>query len=300
MKRILTVAAITAMLAACADETTTDVVDPDPDPDPEVVDPSALTVGDLRSATINDDGTLTLAITLDGGLEVGQEYGPADSTDGIYSFFTLDESTTGRLFTAISAEDSNAVVSAVVASDGGQFNRYFGGASVSQNEYVAPDGGTTDFAGSYYGLLNFGDETQGGDFGDSSIAVRSYLVEGQAFLKVDFTDSAVNGSVYDRSYDNAEGTVDLPEIVLVIGTLTADGTFSGGAELSDADLSNVGAYSGVVGGDGGTAVAGILDLGAGFADGATFTEVGEAPVEIDLGSGNEAEHGIFVLTPLSD
>ena len=81
---------------------------------------------------------------------------------------------------------------------------------------------------------------------------------------------------------------DLPDLVLVEGTLTGDGTFSGDLEVDATDPdpgtpsnpigNDVGDFAGVIGGTGGAAMAGGLMA-------QNFTESLE----------NEIEYGVFVL-----
>ena len=283
MKRIIALAAVAALLAACADETSTDVVvDPVTDPDTPVDEVVELTRGDLDAGIVGTD-SLTVQITLDGGSEINQIYTSQVDSEGVFRIYELDEGTTGRLFTAIGGTSGDGQISAVVASDGGQFNRFFGGATVNQNSYTAPDGGTTDYVGGYQGLVNYGDETRNGVPGSTSAdAVRSFTVEGDVFLKADFTDGVVNGAIFNRKLDPTGDNTDLPELVLIVGDITGEGTFSGNVELDDANDTGVGSYSGAFGGAGATSAGGLIELNPGF--------LGTAPA-------NEKEFGIFILGP---
>ncbi|WP_108815738.1 hypothetical protein [Loktanella sp. Alg231-35] len=280
----LTVPAL--VLAACSDQRADDSTDPDPDtggvtdPTPGAVTSDNIVVGDLRAATYNaGDGSLLVQITLDGN-DVNQSYGPA-TADGDYDIFTLQNSATDRFFTAFAGESTDGSVSAVVVSDGGQFNRFFGGATVNQVTYAAPTGGIANYSGDYVGLLNFGPAAGDGP-GEASTPQQSMQVNGEVFFKADFTDNAVNGNIYNRTYGPTGTGTALPEIVLTVGDISADGSFTGTVELRD--LTGIGDYSGAFGGSGATAVAGTVALGAGFSDGA-----------IAGADGREREYGIFVL-----
>ena len=286
MNKFLGIGAVLALLAACDERPTTEVVDDPVDPvDPVEDTTDALSAGDLQSATY-EPGSLTIQITMD-GQNVDQDYGTPVAL-GDFELFTLTEGTTGRAFTAVAGEVPGEV-NAVIVSDGGQFNRYFGGGQIVQFTYTAPDGGITDYMGQYVGLLNFGplvnDPIPTG-VGDESYA--SLLVEGSTFLKVDFNDGYLNGSIYDRTIDGGgDPDILLPDVILTDGILAADGTFTGTAE--DAEQNGVGSFSGAIGGEG-TSIAGLVELTPPFLEGVTeFTDL----------NGNEAEIGMFILVPVA-
>lgn len=285
MNKFVAIAASALLIAACTDQRDAEV-------DPvdggggggDVTDPPVtsdnIAVGDLQGATYDaDGGSLVVQITLDGNA-VTQNYGAA-TPDGDYDLYTQQNSPTDRFFTAFAGESDDGSVSAVVVSDGGQFNRFFGGATANQASYTAPASGISNYSGDYVGLLNFGPAAGDGP-GEASTPNRSLQVNGEVFLKADFSDNAVNGNIFNRTYGpDGTGTA-LPEIVLVIGDIAADGSFTGTVELTSQDA--VGGYAGVFGGNDATAVAGTIALGGGFSDGA-----------IPGAEGNEREFGIFVL-----
>jgi hypothetical protein len=283
MNKFIAITVSAVVLAACTDQRNADSTDNGgggSNPPPGGVTSDNVLVGDLKAATYDaGDGSLVVQITLDGN-DLNQDYGAA-TPDGDYDLFTLQNSMTDRFFTAFAGESTDGSVSAVVVSDGGQFNRFFGGATASQASYSAPAGGITNYSGDYVGLLNFGPAAGSGP-GDSSTPHRSLQVNGEVFFKADFTDNAVNGNIYNRTYGPDGTGTDLPEVVLTIGEIAADGSFTGSVELLD--QTGVGSYAGVFGGSGATAVAGTVALGAGFSDGA-----------IPGADGNEREFGIFVL-----
>lgn len=241
---------------------------------------SSVVVGDVQGASYDGASeTLIVQITMDGN-NVTQNYGTGVA-DGDYTYYEQQLTTTDRFFSAFAATSTDGSVSGVVVSDGGQFNRFFGGATANQASYTAPAGGIVNFSGEYVGLLNFG--TAAGDApGESSTPTQSFQVNGDAYIKADFSDNYVNGNIFNRTY-GADGTgTALPEIVLVDATINADGSFSGLAELGV--LEEVGSFEGVFGGSGASAVAGTVALEAGFSDGI-----------IPGATGNEREFGIFVL-----
>lgn len=291
MNKFIMASAAAVILSACADEAPVevDVIDNGGDPDVEVTN-GVVSLGDLTGANF-DGSNLTVIITLDGN-NVQQTYDAEGVNDGGYSEFSQQLSETDRIFTGFGAESSDGGVQAVVVSDGGQFNRFFGGAFATQNDYTAPTSGIINYSGSYIGLVNFPslDELPGEPAeGDSVSAVPSASgqVVGEVIFKADFSDNAVNGSIFNRNIDGE----DLPEIVLTVGDIAADGSFTGTVELLD--LTAVGQYGGIFGGDGATSVAGVVRLEDGFLDD-PFAEVDEDEDE-EESSGFEIEHGIFVL-----
>lgn len=287
MNKFIMLSAAAALLTACADAAAVDGEEDDGNNPDVVVSNGTVSLGDLSAADFDaGDNELTVVITLDGN-NVQQLYDFEGSDDsGTYSEFSQQLDSTDRIFTGFGAQSSDGSVQAVVVSDGGQFNRFFGGAFATQNDFEAPASGIVNFSGAYIGLVNFPDGPSDGgvDGSDSSVPRASGQVTGDVFFKADFADNAVNGAIFNREL----GGEDLPEIVLTIGSIAADGSFTGTAELID--LTGVGQYSGVFGGDGATSVAGVIRLEDGFLD-----EPGEEPDEEDDDSGNEVEHGIFVL-----
>ncbi len=283
MNKFIAITVSAVVLAACTDQSNSDSTNNGggvTDPPPGAVTRDNVVVGDLKSATYGaGDGSLVVQITLDGN-DLNQSYG-TPTADGDYNRYTLQNSATDRFFTAFAGASTDGSVSAVVVSDGGQFNRFFGGATANQVSYSAPASGIANYSGDYVGLLNFGPAAGDGP-GESSTPHRSMQVNGEVFFKADFSDNAVNGNIYNRTYGpDGTGTA-LPEIVLTVGDIAANGSFTGTVELTD--QVGVGNYSGVFGGSGATAVAGTVALGAGFSDGA-----------IAGADGNEREFGIFVL-----
>jgi len=280
MNKFIVIGVTTVLLAGCESRA---VTDPTGSGTPTTGTPASgtITVGDLQSAALDTStDELTVQITLDGD-DLLQSYGNGGAA-GAYRVYTFQNSPTDREFTAYAGTSTDESVQAVVVMDGGQFNRFFGGAAVTQANYTAPSGGIIDYAGSYVGLLNFGPVAGAGVPGSgSSVPNAATEVTGDVFLKADFTDGAVNGAVYNRLANS--GATAMPELVLVVGTdIGADGSFSGAVE-DDITQAAWGTYSGVFGGTDASSVAGIVELGAGF-----------LPAAIP-GDGNEREVGIFVL-----
>lgn len=300
MNKFLVLGAMILALAAC-DERSTNVGDPtNPDPtDPPITGGSATRVGDLDAASFDDGGTpeLTVQLTLDGN-QVNQVYQYVETLSNGYALFERQEGTNGRSFLALAATSSDGRITGVVAQDGGQFNRFFGGAMIEQANFSAPaatapgavDAGNQRYSGSYAGLVNFGPPAHGGVPGlDGSTAGTPSIVTGDAFVIADFRSGALNGGIYNRVLELGVGIdlidlIDLIDVILVPGTIFADGTFAGTVE--NIEQNGFGNYSGAFGGAGATSMGGILNLGGGFLAG-TALEVNA--------DGNEKEYGIFVL-----
>jgi len=284
MNKFITLSVVTVLLAGCESRATDDTAG-GTDPTGGTGTPASGTIllGDLKAADLNTaTDELTVQITLDDD-DTQQSYGTG-AAFGDYRVYTLqNDLEASRYFTAFSGVSDDESVQAVVVMDGGQFNRFFGGATASQISYVAPTGGISNYAGDYVGLLNIGPVAPGGGVidSDSSVPRIASTVTGEVFLQADFTDSAVNGAIYNRSVDIGFGPDDMPELVLVVGDIGADGGFGGDIELLTQD--GVGSYSGVFGGTNAASAAGVVELTAGFLPG---------PIPAD---GNEREFGIFIL-----
>lgn len=290
MQRFLSVTAALALVAACADTEATDdavSVTGTPAEDSNVFAGGAA-VGDLGDVTY--DGTdLTVTIPLDSDSDTASY--TAAGTSGTYNRYTQQDEPTDRFYTAFAKTSSDGSVTGVVVSDGGQFNRFFGGARVVQNSYDAPTTGLVSYGGEYVGLLNFGTDATGAPAVPGITPQVSAEVTGTVFLNADFNSGGkVNGAIYDRT-STASGFATLEDIILADGTINADGTFEGVVEMPDTDLTNVGSFAGVFGGTNAASVGGVVDLGPGFLE-----TVGlDGTLSSDQGSGFENEYGIFVL-----
>lgn len=209
-----------------------------------------------------------------------------------FSAYSIQEDPLDRLFIGLAGRSSDGTVSAVVAGDGGQFNRVFNGALYTRSGgFDAPEIGTgpgagqVSYAGQYAGLWNGGvgagttssvllPVPTGTD--ESLVPVQAARVQGDVFLNANFEDARVNGSIYNRSlvdFDTA-----LPTIILVPTEILTDGTFVGTTEFDDLANTANGSYAGVFGGTNSQWVAGGISL----------TNVTD---DIE----NELERGVFIL-----
>lgn len=290
MKKMLSVAIATALMAACGESRDSEDAGTGGGTPPASVTDASIVVGDITSTSFDSgNGTLVVQIPLDGG-DVLQQYVAAGSLNG-YTKFTLQDDPLDRAFAAFAAESADGSVQAVVAMDGGQFNRFFGGATITQNSYTAPTSGLVSYAGAYVGLTNVGPGLPIPLGADPSLTPGSTSdITGTVFLNADFAGNNVNGAIYDRVLDFDGVDVDLQTVILTATDIAADGSFNGSVEFED--LSSVGSYDGAFGGTNAANVAGIVSLGDGFLEGALINGTETAIFDEVIG---EAEIGIFVI-----
>jgi hypothetical protein len=184
-----------------------------------------------------------------------------------------------REFTALAGRSPDGEVVAVVAMDGGQFNRFFGGATVKQVTYT-PVEGTLSYIGDYVGLLNFGADTG------------TTEVTGTAFLNANFTDKKVEGELRSRTAIIGGSNTALQSIVFVNGDINDDGTFAGTAEFGVDE--GVGSYSGAFAGTDAAFVGGAVTIGNDVLLGAIPADATVFDAAT-MGLTNVQEFGIFVI-----
>lgn len=220
--------------------------------------------------------------------EVEYDRNPALDVPG-YVAYSYQDDPLDRMSVAIVAESYDGAVQAVVAMDGGQFTKYFGGTYYGRNEdFTAPSpDGLVSYAGTYAGISNLdaaGNEllVPSGTPDPAILPSQPAQVAGEVFLNADFGDGSVNGAITNRTWVNLDPAAvaligsTLPNVFLIPANITADGTFEGAVE--NAEQEALGTYGGIFGGDGATAVAGSIFI-------ENYLE------DID----NENEFGIFVL-----
>ena len=297
MFRTLAATAALALLTACGDGQPFDFgvvvpVDP-PLTEEEVEEQAAISTsiaGDLDGGTYSIAAqTLTVRITLDATpIDAVYTRNAALDVPG-YLAFSQQDDPLDRIFIGMAARSADNSVEGVLAMDGGQFNRFFGGTTFRQiGDYTeaptAPDSGLVSYAGNYVGLLNLAATSN--NIGlpvppgtDPSLAPSQAMrVTGQIFINADFADNAVNGGVYDRA--SPDGTVVLDDLALIVSAIDADGRFLGRVEIVGDIGTTIGSYGGTFGGLNASGVAGGIHLD------------GEFISTVD----NEEEFGIFVLT----
>ncbi|WP_147103648.1 hypothetical protein [Tateyamaria sp. syn59] len=313
MTRTAAVLALAALLAACGDGnpfTSTDDADAGGAPTAPV-DPTTPTepttptnplavpeaiASDLESISF-DAATNTLTVTglSQDGVPLVNEYRHVATSfvDG-YETFTGQNDPLGRHATAFVA--SRDGVQAGVVLTGPQFNTFFGGVYFDRTgDYVAPTAPESRFDVTYYGNYAAGLNLDGprtdifptpGIDPDVNTPNQAAYVRGLMFVNVDLNDMSVEGEIYNRTAVTSGGNFDMQDIVLVDGTLTGEGTFSGNIEVDTRDpafpgsteRADIGDFAGVIGGSEGQFMAG-------------GTEVTDVLETFD----NEIERGVFVL-----
>ena len=213
-----------------------------------------------------------------------------------YRGYAVQEDPLDRLFIGLGKTSDDGTVTAAVAGDGGQFNKFYSGGDYTRSGAFTPPAGTADpgsgqvsYAGSYAGLTNI--PGPGGDLlpvapgtDPEVLPNQASRVAGDIFLNANFGDNAVNGAVYNRVLvDYGFG---LQSVILVGGVIAANGTFAGQAERwvnDDSSQPVVGEFAGVFGGANAGNVGGVVALEELY--GTATGEVLEAA----------QERGVFVL-----
>lgn len=299
MKRTAAVCALALGLVACGDGNPfTDGGTTTPGGGTGTTDVPALILNDLDRISFNPStNTLTVTGLTQDGVPLVNEYRHVAATFAPgYETFTGQNDPLGRHATAfVAARDG---LQAGVVLTGPQFNKFFGGSFFERTgTYAPPTTPEGRFDVTYYGNYAGGINGVGpvtdlfptiGLDPDVGGPNQTAYVRGLMFVNVDLNDMSVEGEIYDRTGVFAGGFADLPDLVLVEGTLTGDGTFSGNVEYDATDPNSgvpsnpvgndIGDFAGVIGGPGGNALAGGIAL-------TEFTD------NLD----NELEYGVFVL-----
>lgn len=282
MKKLFGMMAVAAILAACADEEAIEG-DGGTGGGGEVINPSDLAVGDLDTATFNATAqTMTVSITLDGD-NANQIYERAIQYDTAgYQAYTIQDDPLDRMFMALGGVSEDGVTTAVVAMDGGQFLRYFGGAVFNASSYSAPSGGLSSYAGTYAGLTNVGtrEGTMDSVAPEELLPTRPTRTQGLVFINADFSDNQLNGAIYDRTALDGSSLA-VGTLYLIPGNIAADGSFSGTVEQfigTATAATGVGTYTGTFGGNNASGIAGGVYI-----------------QNFDPDRTTEEERGIFVL-----
>jgi len=276
MYKILGMTAIAALLAGCADEVAEVIVPTDEeisvcsDPDDSetcIAIPASggvVTIGGLEAASYNGT-TLRVQIALDGPNALQTYEMVDDPRPDDYQKYTFAASERNRAYTALAGRSSGGEVTAVVAMDSGQFNRFFAGATVIQDQeaFSRPTAGTASYLGDYVGLIKIGTETEPSE------------VRGLVFLNANFADNKVEGEMTDRVV--VVGSAELDDLIFVNSDIKSDGIFGGGIELDD--NSPIGAYGGAFGGSSAGFVGGTVNVSGDLGGGLTGDEFGIFVIE---------------------
>ncbi|MEM6896385.1 MAG: thymidylate synthase [Pseudomonadota bacterium] len=255
-----------------------DAATPDPGTPTDVPD---VLAGNLASASFNStDDTWSIVLTsLDAGTETGVYTRDGTLDVDIYEAYTVQDDALDRHFTLLVAESVDGAIRAGTVADGGQFNRYFGGMFYERTGAYDPATGLAEYSGTYAAVTNINGNgapllAPPGAADPLDLPAQAGRIEGTVFMNVDFVDNTINGAIRNRVL--IDDSLDLPDVVLVVGDIDSDGEFIGGAELEDQTA--IGTYGGIIGGTDGQFLGGGTSL-AGFTD------------DFD----NEEEYGVFVL-----
>ncbi|MBQ2260214.1 MAG: thymidylate synthase [Loktanella sp.] len=254
---------------------------PEPAPPMAGITVPAPIANNLSAASLADgSGSLTVSITLDAGVvEAVYARNAAYDLPGYLAFTTQDDRL-DRFFTGFAAQSADGSARAAVVADGGQFTKFFGGATYEQTgTYTAPTEGLVTYAGTYAGLINLstrqGTAPAPGVNADI-LPFRSGRISGDVFLNASFATNKVNGAIYNRVYQDGTGIL-LDTVFLIPTEIQPNGAFTGVAE--DRNEDGIGSYGGTFGGVNASSVAGAIRLDGDFVPG---TDI-------------EDETGIFVL-----
>ncbi len=289
-----------AALAACDGEQPFSFNNPDDSTDPAVPDPGAGTPAgvpaelarNLSNVSYNaNSGVLIVDMqSLDSGDPDAQTMiRRAGIDEGTYDAYTFQDDAFDRFVLAYAKQTPDNAVQGVLAVDGGQFTKYFGGGYYSNDSsvYTQPTSGLVSYAGDYVAITNISAPapsqliTPPSGASPDILPGEPIIITGDIFINADFSDLEINGGVFNRQLEQLDGatfpTLVLLPVYLTPTTIEADGTFLG--DVEDVEQSVVGTYGGTFGGSNASGLAGTLYLDRGFTD--AFD--------------NEEETGLFVL-----
>ena len=208
-----------------------------------------------------------------------------------YEAYSIQEDPLDRFFTGVVRESADGSVTAAIASDGGQFNRFFSGGWYERDGSFTPPNigngpgeGQVTYAGGYVGLDNYSGPLPPTPPGTNP-AVQPQApgrIAGDVIINANFSDMLVNGSINNRvRLDNPglDATSPLANLVLVVTGISAEGEFLGDVELQGLIGQSIGQYGGLFGGLDASSLAAVL-----------FIEEFDSTLE------GEAETGLLVLT----
>lgn len=240
----------------------------------------------LKAASYSEAGgtpTLQVYTTLDGA-DLIDTYTRTPSLDvGPYIAFTKQQTNLQRHFTGFAkiSDDPDGTVRAMVAGDGGQFGTFYAGGTYERTgDYVRPDSGSVSYTGRYVALTNL--EGDGvvldNTLPDGLRPRQSARLEGTILITANFSDGVVNGGIDNRVFTDYPAIVGIPPLELNDAPIDENGEFFG---ITLVDQQEKGHWGGIFGGDGATAVAGVVQAS---------NWGGDTTLE------NEEEYGIFVLS----
>ena len=166
-----------------------------------------------------------------------------------YEAYDIKETALQRHFVGLFATSGSGSLTAGAVTDGGQFNRFFNGATYARiATYTQPTAGLASYAAKYGGLIT----NNGGTAGDPPIRVT-----GDVLINADFTNGQVNGAVINRVDMDGFGLT-LVDLALPATAIAADGTFLGSVEYVGKPNVTAGDFGGLFGGVNASDIAGVL------------------------------------------
>lgn len=234
----------------------------------------------LRSIVYNPRGSGTLKVDMDGLTASPQTAtfvrNKALDVNG-YRAFTYQETGLQRTHLALVSDNFRKTLRAGVVSDGGQFNRHFGGGTFARiAAYSAPpvragvETGEFSYAGSYAGVFVSGNASNP-SLPSGLTPYKPLRVQGTALINANFANDLVNGGVSNRwLLDDAGNRVDmnddnkitvddqLAQITFPSTEIDKDGKFLGDVEFFGEPGTVIGKVGGLFGGRGATDIAGAI------------------------------------------
>jgi hypothetical protein len=167
---------------------------------------------------------------------------------GPYQAYVYQSTTSNRKVVAL--VNGTSSIKAVAAMEAGQFaNDHMGGQVWRADVFTAPSAGVGaefDYSGTYAGLLNIGELTDGGPGGTLN-PTQAYRTTGRTLITADFTEMSVSGGVDQRKIIETDEA--LADIALWKTGISADGTFADAVYRGDGDnWGEVGEYAGAFAG----------------------------------------------------
>jgi hypothetical protein len=223
----------------------------------------------LRAISYNPSGEGTLSVDMDGLVaspQVAAFVRRADLDIAGYRAFSYQETGLQRTHLAFVSNNERGNLQAGAVSDGGQFNRHFGGGTYARiDSFSRPNLGTGvetgqfSYAGTYAGVFVSGDATNP-NLPAGLTPYQPLRVRGTALINANFANDLVNGGVSDRVVldDMGNVVIDLREISFPVTEIDADGRFVGDVEFFGPSGSRIGTVGGAFGGIGATDIAGAL------------------------------------------
>ena len=318
MYRYAAASVVFAMLAGCQGENPLYFNDPEEvveETTEETVEETTIDLSDLENnltTAVYDPDTETLYVDMYALDRVGNDYPLEQYTRNAdldvpgYAAFTYQDDPLDRFFVAYVAQSPDGTAQGTLVVDGGQFDEYFGGTQMfALQDYTGgPELGLVSYAGNYVGITNLvyrGDEILviPAPYDDEVYTnlwpTQPIIVQGEAFMNVDFSNNAINGAVVNREFVHLSGypvaafggtTFPVADLIFEPGTIDSNGTFTGNVIGEDYDEEagawvelGQGTYGGVLTGTDGSAMAG-----------------GVYVTQHILEAEQEEEYGIFVLT----